>query len=320
MLVVAVDPKAPDPRVVADAAARLRAGGLVAFPTETVYGLGALALDREAVRRVYATKGRPATHPLIVHVLGEADARPLAAAWPPLARDLARAFWPGPLTLVVAKSDAVPGEITGGSAAVAVRAPSHPVARALLAAVGAPVVAPSANRYQSLSPTRAEHVAASLGDADVLVLDAGACPSGIESTVVDARDGRVLRPGALALDALRAVAPSVHYATIDAPAGAARESPGQDPRHYAPRTPLAIAPDRASALAARAPGVAVVLFGEPAEGARALPADPAAAGAALYALLHELDRAGLARIVVEAPPAAPGWEAIADRLRRATAR
>ena len=325
MRVVAVDPVHPDPRVLGDAAAELRAGRLVAFPTETVYGLGALARDRDAVVRVFAAKGRPKGHPLIVHVLGETDAKRYATNWPPLAGALARKFWPGPLTLVVDKSDAVPDEVTGGSPGVAIRAPAHPVARALLEALGGEgVVAPSANRYQSLSPTRAEHVAASLAGQDVLVLDAGACPSGIESTVVDVRRDppRVLRPGALALDALRALAPSLQYAPIEVGEETPRESPGQAPRHYAPRTPLVVAP-RAEAIARAARGDALVVFGDaprsPAE-LHALPRDPAAAGAALYALLHDLDRAGHARILVEAPPDEPGWEAVADRLRRAAAR
>jgi L-threonylcarbamoyladenylate synthase len=344
--IVRVDPVAPDLRVIAEAAAALRAGGLVAFPTETVYGLGALALDPGAVRRVFAAKGRPPTHPLIVHVLGEAEARRCAAAWPPLASELASAFWPGPLTLVVEKAGVVPDEVTGGSAGVAVRSPSHPVARALLEALSgeavgpragstpalsplhAAIVAPSANRYQSLSPTRAEHVAASLGDADVLVLDAGPCPSGIESTVVDVRGEppRVLRPGALSIEALRARVPSLAYAPIEVAEEAPRESPGQAERHYAPRTPLVIATDRAAALASAGEGIGVVVFGAPPGGPQAraalhvLPADPAAAGAELYALLHWLDGAGLAKIVVEPPPDAPGWEAVADRLRRAAAR
>ena len=319
MRVVRVDAEHPDPKTVAEAAAALRAGKLVAFPTETVYGLGALARDRDAVKRVFAAKGRPPSHPLIVHVLGEEDAARCAAEWPALASELARRFWPGPLTLVVPKGD-VPDEVTGGSPGVALRAPSHPVARALIAAAGEAIVAPSANRYQSISPTRAEHVAVSLAGEDVLVLDAGPCPSGIESTVVDVRaEPRVLRPGALSLEALRAVVPSLYYATIVADEGAPRESPGQAARHYAPRTPLVLA-DRAAALArAGEPGVAVIVFGDAPAGVHALPRDPAGSASALYALLHELDRSS-SLIVVESPPDEPGWEAVADRLHRAAAR
>ncbi len=334
MRVHAVDAAHPDPRAIAQAAAALRAGQIVVFPTETVYGLGALALDRAAVKRVFEVKGRPLTHPLIVHVLGEAEAKGYAAEWPPLASELARAFWPGPLTLVVKKAAFVPSEVTGGSDAVALRAPSHPVARALLSALGEAIVAPSANRYQSLSPTRAEHVVSSLEGQDLFILDAGPCPSGIESTVVDVRgaEPRVLRPGALSIPALRAVAPSLHYARIEAGDGESRASPGQDKRHYAPRTPLVRTPSRAEALerarmlTERGERVSVVLFGEsirhdekdPRAAIHVLPGDPEAAGAALFALLYELDRQKYELILVEPPPDAPGWEAIVDRIARAS--
>ena len=336
MRVHAVDAEHPDPRAIAQAADALRAGQIVVFPTETVYGLGALALDRDAVKRVFEVKGRPATHPLIVHVLGEEEAKGYAAEWTPLASELARAFWPGPLTLVVKKAEFVPNEVTGGSDAVALRAPSHPVARALLSALGPSdaIVAPSANRYQSLSPTRAEHVVASLEGQDLFILDAGPCPSGIESTVVDVREKepRVLRPGALSIPALRAVAPSLQYARIEAEDSASRASPGQDKRHYAPRTPLVLvknraeALDRARELTDRGERVSVVLFGEslrhdeldPRAPIHVLPPSPEAAGAALFALLYELDRQKYAFILVEPPPDAPGWEAIADRIARAS--
>jgi len=333
----AVDAAHPDPRAIAQAADALRAGQIVVFPTETVYGLGALALDRDAVKRVFEVKGRPATHPLIVHVLGEEEAKAYAAEWTPLASELARAFWPGPLTLVVKKADFVPSEVTGGSDAVALRAPSHPVARALLSALGRneAIVAPSANRYQSLSPTRAEHVVSSLEGQDLFILDAGPCPSGIESTVVDVRDTepRVLRPGALSIPALRAVAPSLAYVRgIEADESASRASPGQDKRHYAPRTPLMCAAsrsaalDRARVLTEHGDRVSVVLFGEslrhdeqdPHAAIHVLPSDPEAAGAALFALFYELDRQKYALIIVEPPPDAPGWEAIADRIARAS--
>ncbi len=320
-------------RAIEEAASALRAGRIVVFPTETVYGLGALATSRDAVKRVFEVKGRPASHPLIVHVRDQTDAMLYASAWPTLARELANAFWPGPLTLVVPKSDRVPSEVTGGGSAVALRAPSHPVARALLDALGEAIVAPSANRYQSISPTRAEHVLTSLGpDLDLLVLDAGPCPSGIESTVVDVREGtaRVLRPGALSIPTLRAVAPSLQFAHIEIGDDAARASPGQGARHYAPTTSLVIARDRADALAnARAleeagERAAVILFEESIRreerehgAVHVLPRGAEAAGAALYALLYELDRQKYARIFVEPPPREPGWEAIEDRLRRA---
>ena len=328
---------APDARAIDEAANALRAGQIVVFPTETVYGLGALATSRDAVKRVFEVKGRPPTHPLIVHVRDQADAMRYASEWPVLARELASAFWPGPLTLVVPKSDLVPSEVTGGGMGVALRAPSHPVARALLAAVGEAIVAPSANRYQSISPTRAEHVLTSLGPSqpDLLVLDAGPCPSGIESTVVDVREGtaRVLRPGALSIPALRAVAPSLQFVHTEIADDAARASPGQGARHYAPTTPLAIAHDRAAALAGAASveasgeRAAVILFEHPlrrdereSRAVHVLPRGAEAAGAALYALLYELDKQKYVCIFVEPPPSEPGWEAIADRLRRAAAR
>ncbi len=336
MRVRVVDPEHPDARVIAEAAGELREGRLVAFPTETVYGLGARALDAKAVERVFEVKGRPKGHPLIVHVLDADEAKRYAASWPPLAEKLARAFWPGPLTLVVPKGDVVPSQVTGGGDAVALRAPSHPVARALLAAIGEAIVAPSANRYQSISPTRAEHVVQSLascvGAGDLLALDAGACPSGIESTVVDVRgEPRVLRPGALSLDALRAVAPTLQLAHAALGDDVAHTSPGQSARHYAPVTALSVAPNRATALSRAAERtrlaerVCIVLFrqplrdDEPHSGApvHVLPGEPTAAGARLYALLHELDSQGYTHIIVEPPPAEPGWEAIADRLRRA---
>jgi len=333
--VLAVSAKAPDARAIAEAASALRAGRIVVFATETVYGLGALASKRDAIKRVFEVKGRPPTHPLIVHVRDQSDAIRYALEWPKLARELANAFWPGPLTLVVPKSERVPSEVTGGGPAVALRAPSHPVARALLEAVGEAIVAPSANRYQSISPTRAEHVLTSLGGfatPDLLVLDAGPCPSGIESTVVDVREGsaRVLRPGALSIPALRAVAPSLQFAHVEIADADARVSPGQGAKHYAPTTPLVLAKDRNDALASardleeRGERTAVILFEEPIRreerehgAVHVLPRGAEAAGAALYALLYELDRQKYARIFVEPPPSASGWEAIADRIRRA---
>ncbi len=326
MRVVHVDPDRPDPAVIALAARELREGRLVAFPTETVYGLGARALDPEAVARVFEAKGRPRAHPLIAHVLGEDDARSLARRWPDRASTLARAFWPGPLTLVVARAARVPDAVTAGGDSVAVRAPSHAVARALIAALGEPVVAPSANRYQSLSPTRAEHVAQSLMGQEILVLDAGPCERGIESTVVDVRTGppRVLRFGALALADVARVCPDAVSGVVSAPAGEVRPSPGMDVRHYAPRTRMTVAPTREEAItrAKAATGRAAILLfgGEPPGGvtARVLPRDPVAAGRELYAALHALDAAGVDELIVEPPPEHEGWEAIRDRLARAS--
>jgi L-threonylcarbamoyladenylate synthase len=340
--VLVLDPAAPDPAAIEEAVRVLRGGGLVGLPTETVYGLAARALDEEAVARVFAAKGRPGHHPLIVHVVDEEQAVALAVAWPSRASALARAFWPGPLTLVVDRAPSVPAAVAGGADSVAIRAPSHAVARAVLAALGEPVAAPSANRYQAVSPTRAAHVVKQLGDAVDLVLDAGPCAAGIESTVVDVRGlrPRVLRPGAVGLEALRAVVPEIG-ATGDgargsvetAPADAPRASPGMDARHYAPRARLLLARTRedalrvARALASEGSRVGVVTH-EAIDAShapdralvRALPGEPAAYARALYETLHDLDDAGVDAVVVQRVPAADAWWAVADRLARAAQR
>ncbi|MDF1501573.1 L-threonylcarbamoyladenylate synthase, partial [Roseisolibacter sp. H3M3-2] len=238
MPIRSVDPAAPDPAVLAEAAAVLRAGGLVAFPTETVYGLGAHALDADAVRRIFAAKGRPSYNPLIAHAADADGARALAAAWPDAAERLAAAFWPGPLTLVLPKRPHVPDALTAGLPAVAVRVPAHPVALALLRAAALPVAAPSANRFTELSPTTAAHVAKALGDRVDLIVDGGPAGVGIESTVVDLTGARpaLLRPGPLGAEAIGAVlgetpTPGAVPDRVDAP----RAAPGMVERHYAPR-------------------------------------------------------------------------------------
>jgi L-threonylcarbamoyladenylate synthase len=334
--ILAIDAHTPDGRAVAEAAAVLRGGGLVAFPTETVYGLGALALDPNAIARVYAAKGRPENHPLIAHVLGEDEAKSLAADWPELASRLARALWPGPITLVVERAAGVSSAVSGGGPSIAVRAPAHAVARALIAAVGAPIAAPSANRYQSLSPTTAAHVVKQLGDAVDLVLDGGACQAGIESTVIDVRDARprVLRPGAASMARLRALLPHIEAQVHRAAEGAPRASPGMDARHYSPRARLEVVArgEISAAVAARAATgrlVGVVVRDAPnlpdlhvaprPNIVRSLPDDPEAYAARLYATLHELDECGVDDVVVEAVPDAEDWLAVADRLRRAAA-
>jgi L-threonylcarbamoyladenylate synthase len=316
----------------------LRRGGLVAFPTETVYGLGARALDPVALARIFSAKGRPVNHPLIAHVLGEREARELAAAWSPLASRLASAFWPGPLTLVVPRAPHVPLELTGGGDSVGLRAPRHPIARALLEALGEPIAAPSANRYQTVSPTTAAHVVASLGDRVDLILDGGPCTEGIESTVVDVR-GEVpviLRPGALDWVTLQTVAPTLLDSAVEtAPARSEDDphlSPGLDRRHYAPRTPLVVLSGPSELLAEaslrgeRGQTVALLLVspladGIPAGGARVhvLGPDPVAYARGLFAKLHELDAAGVDVVLVEGVPRSPRWGAVRDRLRRASA-
>lgn len=326
--VAAVDPTAPDGEIVAAAAAVLARGGLVGLPTETVYGLAALGTDPAAVSRVFAAKGRPDTHPLILHVDSEAMARRLVAAWPSSAHALASALWPGPLTLVLPKSPLVPSEVTGGGPTVALRMPAHPVALAVIRALGAPVAAPSANRYQTVSPTRAEHVVRSLGESVDLVLDAGPCRHGLESTVVDLSVApvRVLRPGAVSLAALRAVVPELAFEPVAHESGA-RRSPGTDARHYAPAGRVVWVHDardvgeaarRASEAGERAFAIARTLdVSALGVAGRTLGDEPAAYGASLYDALHEADAEGASVVLIESVPETEEWLAVRDRLTRA---
>jgi L-threonylcarbamoyladenylate synthase len=306
-----------------EAAGLLVRGGLVAFPTETVYGLGALALEPLSVRGIYAAKGRPATNPLIVHVLGEEDARLLCARWPIEAQELADRFWPGPLTLVLPRTDRVPDEVTGGGPTVAVRAPSHPAARKLLARVRAPLAAPSANRSEHVSPTTAAHVLRDLNGRIDAVVDGGRAPVGIESTVVALTPAgpRLLRAGAVPRTALEELLGEVP----DALPSAIPASPGQQKRHYAPAALVRLA-DAASLprIAADLPGrVGALLRSELSLPAAVvslrLPADPAAYARDLYAALRDLEDRGCTAICIESVPAAPEWDAIRDRLTRASA-
>jgi len=316
--IVVVNPRSPDPQTLARAAEYLRTGRLVAFPTETVYGLGANALDAAAVRGIFRAKGRPATNPLIVHIPDPSRVAIVAAEWPTAAARLAEHFWPGPLTIVVPKHPSVPEEVTAGGPTVAVRCPNHPVAQALLRAVDVPLAAPSANRSTELSPTRAEHVLKSLGGRIDLILDGGPCPGGIESTVVDVTGPmvRVLRPGLITVPMLEEGVGRVEVATKGE--GIAR-SPGQMERHYSPRTPLrlvdgfAIVDDYLEAIAAGKRVGLLQLFGP-----EAMPNEPVAYAAKLYDQLHDLDKRGLDLILVEMPPDTPGWAAIRDRLTRAS--
>jgi L-threonylcarbamoyladenylate synthase len=315
----------PDARRIEEAVALLNAGELVAFPTETVYGLGADAENPWAVARIFAAKGRPATHPLIVHFSSFAAARAWAAEVPPAAERLAEAFWPGPLTLVLPKAPAVPRAVTGGQDTVALRAPAHPVARALLAAFGRGIAAPSANRYGRISPTRAADVYEELGERVALVLDGGDCEVGLESTIVACLGGRVtlLRPGSVSRSQLEDIVGRVQDAGADAP-----RAPGRERSHYAPGTPLALVEAgelRRAVEAARARGQRVAVLARTAGFVEAervtwrrMPEAPAAYGRALYAALRALDASGADRILVEAVPAGEAWAAVADRLARAS--
>lgn len=332
---VEVDPVAPDEAVLREAVRVLRASGLVAVPTETVYGLGALGTDPVALARVFAAKGRPTTHALILHVLDLDAARPLVASVPEVASRLAAAFWPGPLTMVLPRSARVPDAVTGGGPTVAVRAPSHPVVRALLRLLDAPLAAPSANRYQSVSPTRAVHVERSLGDRVDLVLDAGPCERGIESTVVDLSGPvpRIVRLGAISAEELRAVVGEVEVHVGPVEAGRAHASPGLDARHYAPRGRIVFVDEIDSALAraelaARTdPGakIALLLRREPVSmplragaSVRVLSDDPVIYARNLYDALHDADAQGATLLIVEQVPHLPAWAAVRDRLSRAS--
>ncbi len=241
-IVLSVDPLRPDPATIRRAADILRAGGLVAFPTETVYGLGANALDPAAVARIFVAKGRPADDPLIVHILESAALAPLVTLVPSVAVRLAEAFWPGPLTLVLPRSGVVPDAVTAGFDTVAVRAPSHPVARALIRAAGTPIAAPSANPFGRTSPTTAAHVVADLGGRVDVVLDGGSCTIGVESTVVDCttEPPRVLRHGGVSLEDLRAIVPDIVDIADGEHSSIRRRSPGTYERHYAPRARLVL--------------------------------------------------------------------------------
>jgi len=319
-----------DAAAVARAAQRLAAGELVAFATETVYGLGARADDDAAVAKIFAAKGRPADHPLIVHVTDAGAAQAFAGAWPASARRLAEAFWPGPLTLIVPRRAGVAGASAGGQASIGLRCPAHPVAQALLraaAARGVPgVSAPSANRFGRISPTSAAHVREEFGDA-LEILDGGDCEMGIESAIVDCTRAApaLLRPGVLARPALEAAL----GAALRGAGGDAPRASGTLEAHYAPRAKLRLMPaDQLKVALQVLPQSAVnpvavysrsVAPGRAVRAARTMPDEPAAAAHELFAALRELDASGANLIWVEAPPDGPAWEGVRDRLQRAAA-
>jgi len=302
------------------AARLIRQGKLVAFPTETVYGLGANALDAAAVRRIFEAKGRPSSSPLIVHVDSVERARELVAEWPDAAVKLAERFWPGPLTLVLPKRSVVPDVVTAGLGTVGVRMPDHPVALELIREAGVPIAAPSANPFTGLSPTEAEHVRAALRERVDYLIDGGAAPVGIESTVLSLASGApvLLRPGMVSREEIEVVVGPLG-GPVTSGAEAAHPSPGLHRKHYAPATPLLLVEE--GRLPAKGRG-AYLWRRTPAAAARAIrmPATPAGYAARLYGLLHELDREGWDWIAVEAPPESAAWEAVRDRLRRASRR
>lgn len=325
--ILVVDPDAPAAAAIAEAAACLQRGGLVAFPTETVYGLGAHALDPLAIGRIFEAKRRPANDPLIVHVAAVEEAEALVSRLPAAAHALAERFWPGPLTLVMPRGSAVPDVVTAGLPTVAIRVPAHPVARALLAAAALPVAAPSANLFSRPSPTQASHVRHDLDGRVDIILDGGPTPVGVESTVLDLSGDvpTVLRPGAIGLQALRDILGSVRFEQTPHRAGdaAAMRSPGLLSKHYSPRAPLTLyegPPDlvtarmNADAGVATAAGrrVGVVDFGaDP---------DPAVVASRLFATLRDLDASGVDLILARGVLRLDGLGlAIQDRLRRAAA-
>jgi L-threonylcarbamoyladenylate synthase len=309
------------PQLLERAAALIRAGGLVAFPTETVYGLGANALDALAVARIFTAKGRPATSPLIVHVDSIAMARTLVHHWPDSAEKLASKFWPGPLSLVLEKDPQIPDEVTAGLGTVGLRLPAHPIARALIRAVGLPIAAPSANRFTGVSPTTAEHVRASLGEAVDLILDGGPTQVGIESTVLSLVAGEplLLRPGMISQAMIEAViGPIDVFDAVPVSAGTAHAAPGMHHKHYSPHTPVKLVSGGQLPSSGRG---AYLWLSQTASAAKAIamPNEPEAYAAAIYGVLHELDAGGFDWIAIESVPDAPQWAAIADRLRRASA-
>ncbi|NUR94521.1 MAG: threonylcarbamoyl-AMP synthase [Kribbellaceae bacterium] len=308
------------------AAEVLRSGGLVAFPTETVYGLGANAEDPAAVKRVFEVKGRPPSHPLIVHLSDAAQLDEWVETVPAAARLLAERFWPGPLTLVLRRSPRVPLEATGGLETVAVRVPAHPVALAMLAEFGGGVVAPSANRFGAVSPTTADHVRAELGDAVDLVLEGGSCTVGVESTIVDAtsEDLSVLRPGGVTREDLEAALGRA----VPVPTTSDVRVPGQHPSHYAPRArvvlvdpeKVAIEAERAQELGHRVGVLLPSSFAGTAVKAHAvlpIPDSMNAYARELYGFLRELDRQGCDLVIASLPVEEGLGLAIANRLRRA---
>jgi L-threonylcarbamoyladenylate synthase len=316
------------PSEIAQAVTALRAGHLVAFPTETVYGLGADAANEAAVRRIFAAKGRPADHPLIVHLPGVAALEQWASHVPRAARQLAERFWPGPLTMIVPKAAHVPAVVTGGQSSIGLRVPDHPIALALLAAFGSGIAAPSANRFGRISPTRAEHVQTELGDTVALIVDGGPCRVGVESSIVDLTGDQpvLLRPGGISATQIADVlgVPVIHGQV------SSTRAPGTLASHYAPITETKIiGSNELVAVVAQmaADGRRVAVFARrpapsehPNVAWHTAPSEPQAYAHMLYAALRELDALHYDRIVVEAVPDGEEWLAVRDRLQRAAHR
>jgi L-threonylcarbamoyladenylate synthase len=325
--ILTLEPDNPDPAILDRAAMVMLGGGLVAFATETVYGLGAIATDAEAVGRIFAAKERPAVNPLIVHVAGIAQAHECTAEWPDAAETLAQQFWPGPLSLVLLRSRIIPDLVTAGTGTVAVRAPAGKIAQGLIERLGQPVAAPSANRSNRVTATRAEHVLADLEGRVDLILDSGPTAIGLESTVLDLTSApfRVLRPGPISPGALEAALGGVEV-QASGPSHLPEQpaSPGQLSVHYAPKTPAFRVERHERLPSALSEQTIVIVLGEPRELAEIRARrlfrleTPEMAARSLYDVLHECDALGGDTILVLMPPDLPEWEAIRDRVRRAS--
>lgn len=309
-----------------DAVKLLREGRLVAFPTETVYGLGGDACNSEAVAKIFAAKGRPADHPVIVHIADAGQIRDWAANVPESALRLAEAFWPGPLTIILNKKAEVPSAVTGGQDTVALRIPANPVALQLLQAFGSGIAAPSANRFGRISPTKAEHVAEELGDSVDLILDGGPCSIGVESTILDLSDGHptVLRPGRITRSQIKAVLQT----EVRLSAQSKIRAPGMLAVHYAPHTMALLCPLETlivmiDDLCANGKNIGILAFSDtmasvPCQHLIQLPEQAAHYETALYSSLRELDKLHLDMILIEQPPDSEAWAAVNDRLNKAT--
>lgn len=309
----------PTPENIRYAAEVLRTGGLVAFPTETVYGLGANALDEDAVRKIFEAKGRPETNPLIVHVSGYEMASRLGD----VPKELTDKFWPGSLTLVVKRSRTVPDAVTAGGETVGLRCPAHPIAMALLEHAGLPIAAPSANRSTGVSPVTAQHVQEDLDGKVDIILNGGQCPKGIESTVLDLTSSppSILRPGSVLTSEIEEVVGKIGVGSI----GTVSKSPGQGRKHYAPRTRIHLSEGDGRKLVESLVETGHKVGWMPIElqaieGAEtiSMPADPQKYAAKLYVALRIMDKLGLDAIVIEKPPQEPEWTAVLDRLERAS--
>jgi L-threonylcarbamoyladenylate synthase len=317
----------PATELIYRAAEILRAGGLVAFPTETVYGLGANALSEVAVRRIFEAKGRPASNPIIVHVASIDAARQLTGQWNDTAQKLAAHFWPGSLSLVLPRHSSIPDAVTAGGPTVAIRIPNHPIALSLMRVADLPIAAPSANRSNSISPTTAQHVAAGLDGKVDMILDGGPCSGGIESTVVYPEDDRIvlLRPGGITISELESVA-GVPVVTGGVKGARPVVSPGMLPRHYAPKAKLILSPcdspECVERLLQSQQKIAWIRIGAGAAingvTVAEMPDNPVAYAALLYKTLHDMDHQSVDIIVCDTPPDQPEWLGVRDRLSKAS--